>query len=168
VTVELRSATAADQALLARALFVAWQWRRPWDEQAFQDHLRTGGPDTYVHDFGRRPGDGGVIAEVWDGAERRFAGAAWYRFFTADDHRPGFVAEDVPELVLAVMHQDRRAGVATMLMKQLITTAAAERIPALSLHVSGENAVAGALYRAFGFEVVRDHEGRGTVMVLRL
>lgn len=168
MTIELRPATSDDQLLVARALYAAWQWRHPWDESSFADHQQSGGPDSYVDDFGVRPGDAGVIAEAVSDGGRRFAGAAWYRFFTDADHRAGYVGQDVPELVVAVQEAFRGAGVGRYLMTALIDTAAAAGIPAMSLHVSADNAVAAAMYRSLGFRPTGDFEGRGTVMVKQL
>lgn len=102
MSIELRPATSGDGVHIIRALFAAWQWRHPWDEMSFQQHLASKSPDSYVDDFGRRDGDAGVIAEDRTTSGRQFAGAAWYRFFTVDAHRAGFVAEDMLELVIAV------------------------------------------------------------------
>ncbi|SDS57532.1 GNAT family N-acetyltransferase [Microlunatus soli] len=164
MTVTTRDATSRDQDHLARALFAAWQWRHPWDEQAFQDHRRSGGPDSYLDDFGRRAGDAGIVAEEVTDAGPQFAGAAWYRFFAADDHRAGFVAEDVPELVLAVDHRMRGRGVGSRLLRQLVAVAGQRGIRGLSLHVSNENRAAAGLYRSLGFELLHRHDDRGAVM----
>lgn len=168
VNLKFRAATANDQPLIARALFAAWQWRQPWDEDAFNDHLKAGSPDSYVDDFGRRPGDGGVIAEELSGVAPVFAGAAWYRFFTDVDHRAGFVAEDVPELSIAVEPVVRGRGLGRTLLLALMDLAMSHNVRGLSLRVSGENTVARALYESLGFEVVCDHRDRGAVMLTEL
>ncbi|HEY9293502.1 MAG TPA: N-acetyltransferase [Microlunatus sp.] len=168
MNLQLRPAKASDQPLIARALFAAWRWRRPWDEDTFQDHLRAGSPDSYVDDFGRRSGDGGIIAEEVSAEARTFAGAAWYRFFTNDDHRAGFVAEDIPELAVAVEPLARGRGLGRALLRELMDLATGHRIRALSLHVSTENTVARSLYQSLGFEVVQDHQDHGVVMLAEL
>lgn len=168
MTIELRAATTGDQELITRALYAAWQWRHPWDEALFRDHLVAGSPDSYVDDFGLREGDAGVIAEERTATSMEFAGAAWYRFFPATQQRAGFVAEDVPELVIAVEARARRRGVGRRLLEELVELAATLGIDALSLHVSNENTSAAALYRSLGFAAIRDYEGRGTVMVKEL
>lgn len=168
MSIELRPATAADHELIARALYAAWQWRHPWDEEGFAEHRRAGDPDNYLDDFGARPGDCGVIAEAVSGQDRKFAGAAWYRFFTDVDHRAGYAAFDVPELVIAVEPGFRGVGVGRRLMTELIGLASSRGIRAVSLHVSDENAIASAMYRSLGFRPDHDHDGRGTVMIKEL
>jgi hypothetical protein len=53
-----------------------------------------------------RQGDYGLIAEQQDGP----VGAAWDRTFTEANHGYGFVAEDVPELSIAVIASRRHRG----------------------------------------------------------
>jgi GNAT superfamily N-acetyltransferase len=122
----LRDATIEDQAVILRALYAAWQWSHPWDERSFQRHLAAGSPDSYTDDFGRRTGDRGVIAEERVSSAPRFAGAAWYRFFTSADHRSGFVSDDIPEVAAAVEEPYRGHGLGRKLMTALIGRAAAD------------------------------------------
>lgn len=165
MSIELRAATNNDQSLIARALYAAWQWRHPWNEATFQDHLLARSPDSSVDDFGLREGDAGVIAEEKTVSGPQFAGAAWYRFFAAAERRAGFVAEDVPELVVAVDAKVRRRGIRRRLITELMGLAVTRGVHALSLHVSSENIAAAALYRSLGFKGFRDYEGRGMVML---
>jgi len=95
-------------------------------------------------------GDGGVISHVGD----HDAGAAWWRTFTSDDRGYGYVADDVPEVGLAVLAPYRRTGVATALMGALIASATAEGIGALSLSVEDGNEAARTLYDCLGFAKV--------------
>ena len=53
-----------------------------------------------------RHGDYGLVAEQ-DGP----VGAAWYRTYTEASHGHGFVAEDVPELAIAVIASRRHKGI---------------------------------------------------------
>jgi ribosomal protein S18 acetylase RimI-like enzyme len=164
----LRRATTTDEDDLARALYAAWHWRDPWDEASFRRHRDLGATDSYVDGFGHRPGDAGLIAEAAGGPARYVAGAAWYRLFTTDDHRAGFVAEDIPELVLAVTERARGHGLGRRLAEGLVELALATGVRGLSLHVSDENIRAANLYRSLGFAVVGDHQGRGSVMLLEV
>ncbi|GAA1490918.1 GNAT family N-acetyltransferase [Brachybacterium sacelli] len=156
----LREATADDIGVLQRAIHAAWRWRETWDEAAFAQHLTTGRADSYLDGFGRRPGDAGVVAV--DGAP---LGAAWYRFFSATDHRAGFVDEDVPELVVAVEERARGRGVGRSLVEGLLDLARERGVERVSLHVSRENERARHVYGALGFEETTLGDARGAVLV---
>lgn len=164
----VRRATEADREAIHRAIYQAWRWREPWSEAAFRRYLALSSPDSYVDDFGRRLGDVGFIAERVESDGCQVLGAAWYRLFTADDHRDGYVAEDVPELVVAVSAGARGCGLGRTLTGRLIHQAASTGTPGLSLHVSKENVRARHLYRSLGFIVVDDRGSRGLVMLKEL
>lgn len=166
--VDVRVATAADVGTLRRGIYAAWKWREEWQEQAYAAHAAQNLPDSYVDDFGSSTGDTGVIATVADRGGEQVLGAAWYRFFSHEVHRSGFVAEDVPELVIAVEEPARGHGVGRLLMERLTALAASQGVDRLSLHVSDENRRARRMYEACGFEEVGLDEGRGLVMVRRL
>jgi GNAT superfamily N-acetyltransferase len=68
-----------------------------------------------------RPGDHGVIA-VHDGP----VGAAWFRTYTETNHGHGFVAEDVPELSIAVIAPRRGEGIGRRLLLELVAAGAAQ------------------------------------------
>lgn len=70
-----------------------------------------------------RPGDVGLIAE-----QGGPVGAAWYRTFTEADPGYGFVAEDVPELAMAVVASHRGQGVGRLLLSGLIEASLAEDV----------------------------------------
>ncbi|WP_426573786.1 N-acetyltransferase family protein [Aquihabitans sp. McL0605] len=105
-----------------------------------------------------RQGDHGLVAED-DGP----LGAAWYRTFTEADLGHGFVAEDVPELAIAVIASRRHEGIGRRLLVDLIEASVVQGHPALSLAVS-ENNPARALYESVGFVPVEKH-GRSWKMV---
>src|SRR5947209_6840642 len=87
-----------------------------------------------------RQGDYGLVAE-----QRGPVGAAWYRTFTEASHGHGFVAEDVPELAIAVIASRRHEGIGRRLLVDLIGTSVAQGYKALSLSVARNNP-ARALY----------------------
>ena len=95
-----------------------------------------------------RPRDHGLIAEE-DGP----LGAAWYRTYTETSHGHGFVAQDVPELSIAVIASRRREGIGRLLLVGLIEASEAQGYAALSLSVNDHNP-ARALYESVGFEPV--------------
>ncbi|MGP5289844.1 GNAT family N-acetyltransferase [Brachybacterium tyrofermentans] len=166
--VEVRVATAADLGTLQRAIYAAWTWREEWHERAYVAHAAQSLPDSYVDDFGKVAGDAGVIAAAADRGGEQVLGAAWYRFFSHESHRSGFVAEDVPELVISVEESARGRGVGRLLMEALTELASSRGITRLSLHVNRENTRARRMYSSFGFEETELGDRRGVVMVMRL
>ena len=107
-----------------------------------------------------RPGDFGLVAEQ-DGP----VGAAWYRTFTAADHGYGFVAEDVPELSIAVVASRRHEGIGRRLLADLIDASLAQGHAAISLSVNEDNPARG-LYESTGF-VPTEQRGGSWTMVRR-
>ena len=153
---DYRAATPADEPFLREMLWLAYNWR---DQSVSADHWPDpDGPRRDVEGFGR-PGDGGVIAEE-DGQP---AGAAWYRLLPASDAGYGYVADDVPELTIAVAAGHRGKGVAGELLERLKAMAAAEGLRALSLSVEPDNAAL-RLYERAGFEPAGGSGGSVTLL----
>ncbi len=88
-------------------------------------------------------------------------GAAWLRLIQGY----GFVAEDIPELTIAVLPDYRGRGIGTSLLTKLIDTATQSH-RGISLSVVGDNPAMN-LYRRLGFEIVR-FEGASCTMLLRI
>jgi GNAT superfamily N-acetyltransferase len=107
-----------------------------------------------------KQGDYGLVAEQ-DGP----VGAAWYRAFTEASHGFGFVAQDVPELAIAVIASRRHEGIGRRLLVDLIEASVAQGHPALSLSVVEANP-ARHLYESVGFVAVEKH-GKSWTMVRR-
>ena len=105
-----------------------------------------------------RPGDLGLVAE--QGAP---VGAAWYRTYTEAEHGYGFVADDVPELSIAVIASRRHEGIGRTLLTALVEASVAEGHRALSLSVA-ENNPARRLYESVGFVAVDQHGGSWTML----
>ncbi len=108
-----------------------------------------------------REGDAGVMV-CHDGVA---GGAAWWRTFTGDDRGYGYVADDVPELGLAVLAPYRGRGYARALMASLCARARAEGVPALSLSVEDGNEAARSLYASLGFAKVGRNGDSDTLMM---
>jgi ribosomal protein S18 acetylase RimI-like enzyme len=98
-----------------------------------------------------RAGDFGLVA-VHGGP----VGAAWYRSYTNEEHGYGFVAEDVPELAIAVIASRRHEGIGSRLLAGLIDGSVAQGCSAISLSVREANP-ARRLYEAAGFVPVEKH-----------
>ena len=150
VDVRCRLAGAEDFAFLATMLGEAAVWRpdkaTPTGDQVLADPRYA----MYLAGW-PRPGDYGVIAE-----EGRPVDAAWYRTFTATDHGHGFVAEEIPELSIAVIASRRHEGIGRRLLADLVAASVAQGYAAVSLSVA-ENNPARALYEATGFVHVEKH-----------
>ena len=148
--VRVRPAGPEDFTFLATMLGEAAVWRpdkpTPTADQVLAD-LRyalylTGWP---------RPGDYGLVAE-----QDEPVGAAWYRTFTEASHGYGFIAEDIPELSIAVVASRRHEGIGRRLLVDLINTSISQGHRALSLSVVEANP-ARRLYESVGFVPVEKH-----------
>jgi ribosomal protein S18 acetylase RimI-like enzyme len=105
-----------------------------------------------------RQGDYGLVAEQ-DGP----VGAAWYRTYTEANHGYGFVAEDVPELSIAVIASRRHEGIGRRLLVDLIDASLAQGYLAISLSVREENPARG-FYESAGFVLIEKHGTSGTTV----
>lgn len=105
-----------------------------------------------------RPGDHGLVAQQ-DGP----VGAAWYRTFSEARHGYGYVAEDIPELAVAVIASRRHEGIGRRLLIGLIEASEAQGHPALSLSVNSANP-ARRLYESLGFRTVEERESSMTMV----
>ena len=112
----------------------------------------------YVEGFGRT-GDHGIVAL----RVGHRVGAAWYRLFSAPSGAYGYVADDIPELSLAVMPHARRSGVASSLLSQLLSDAGEQGLAGVSLSVEPDNP-ARSLYERVGFVKVADRNGAWTML----
>ena len=107
-----------------------------------------------------RETDLGVIAEA--GPEP--IGAAWIRFFPADDPSYGFIRPDVPELTIGVAASWRRRGVGRTLLRAIAASAADAGIRRISLSVERKN-FARSLYLSEGYTVVDDGDPASDTMM---
>ena len=108
-----------------------------------------------------RQGDYGLVAEQ-DGP----VGAAWYRTYTQANHGHGFVAEDVPELSIAVIASRRHEGIGRLLLTGLIEASEDQGYAALSLSVNQGNPARG-LYESVGFQPVGKPRESALTMIRR-
>ena len=156
--VSIRAGSADDLPILEAMLFEAFHWNpdaaRP-ERASFQGDAEFA---KLLRDWGTRDGDTAVIAETRGGP----VGAAWYRFWTRDDHSYGFVDARVPEVGMGVDGGHRSRGVGRALLAALLSAARSARVPALSLSVDPAN-FALRLYESAGFRRVG---GSGTSLTL--
>lgn len=107
-----------------------------------------------------RPGDLGLIAH----ADGNPVGAAWLRMFTADNPGYGYVADDVPELSIAVVDRWRGCGVGRALLQEIAHRARSAGHRAISLSVERANP-AHHLYVSEGYRVVERGLDADTLLV---
>lgn len=110
----------------------------------------------YLTDFGDRPGDDAQVCVDSDG---RVVGAAWCRLMPTNDPGYGFVADDVPELSMAVDGLWQGQGVGRRLLDDLVV-----RHSVMSLSVDAQNTRAVGLYRSAGFQPVDEVDGSITML----
>lgn len=156
---DLRTATHDDRGFLERMLRVAVHWRPGAVAPPVEEVLAEPPLGRYV-DGWPRDGELGVIAETADGDP---IGAAWWRSFSADDPGYGFVGDDVPEVSIGVVADERGRGVGRALMAALIDAATQRGISRLSLSVEVENP-AMRLYEGLGFIAVSQAGGSATMV----
>jgi ribosomal protein S18 acetylase RimI-like enzyme len=143
LTSELRLAHPGDEPfLLTMLLYAAHADKEPGAHP--ERLLRDPALARYVVGFGRG-GDLGVVAEDPRGP----LGAAWVRILAGDDRGYGWVADDIPELAIAVAPERTGRGLGTRLLRELLVRAR-ERYRGVSLSVRRDNP-ARRLYLRHGF-----------------
>ncbi|WP_338032827.1 bifunctional helix-turn-helix transcriptional regulator/GNAT family N-acetyltransferase [Curtobacterium oceanosedimentum] len=152
-----RDATADDGALLRRATLAAMNWQTASFVDADLDR-----PEFAHYVVGFDPArDHGVVAVDGDGP----VGVAWVRFLPADDPGYGVVAEDVPELTMAVDERGRGRGIGTALLARLLDAGRAAGWPGVSLSVEDGNTGARITYERAGFRTVGRNGDSDTMLV---
>ena len=148
--VRYRPAEAEDFTFLGTMLGEAAVWRPEKATPTADEVLADPRYSMYLSGWARK-GDYGLIAE-----ENEPLGAAWYRSYTERNHGHGFVAEDVPELSIAVIESRRHEGIGRRLLVDLIDASVAQGYSALSLSVADANP-ARSLYESVGFVYLERH-----------
>ncbi len=156
--VVLRTATADDAGFLLRVVALAVDWR-PGPVRDVQEVLVAPGLAHYAVGW-PQAGEQGVLAEADEGP----VGAAWWRFLPQDDPGYGFVAADVAEVTLGVLHGHRGCGVGTRLLTELVAQARTAGPRALSLSVEPDNPAL-RLYSRLGFTTVGGVGGSLTMLL---
>ncbi len=147
---ELRAATLEDQPFLFDMLVEAVNWNP--ERQLSREAVAADSGLAHYIDGWPLAGEIGLIAE----GDGQPIGAAWLRYFNGDDPGYGYVADDVPELSMAIIASWRRRGAGRALLRQIAERARSVGIRAISLSVERTNH-AHRLYTSEGYRVV----GRG-------
>ncbi len=160
--VTFRELDGSDGHLLASMLVESVNWDPNRLRFALPDVLAQSTFGRYVDGWGRHD-DAGIAVEDDAGAP---IGVAWRRSFPAGRPGFGFVADDVPEISVAVRRPWRGHGLGTRLLRALEEQAQRAGIAALSLSVEAANP-AHRLYERRGYRMVAPTENTHT-MVLEL
>jgi ribosomal protein S18 acetylase RimI-like enzyme len=105
----------------------------------------------YALNWGRI-GDFGYVASI----DTSPIGAAWLRLWLGEDKGFGYVKDEIPELVIAVLPDYRGQGIGAKLLTQILG-AAKMKYPAVSLSVRANNPVV-RLYERTGFIQIPESE----------
>jgi GrpB-like predicted nucleotidyltransferase (UPF0157 family)/GNAT superfamily N-acetyltransferase len=90
-------------------------------------------------------------------------GAAWCRFFCKEEKGYGFIAEDIPEIGIALRPKYRAKGLGTRLLQKLLAELQLRGSSQVSLSVDQRNPAL-RLYERLGFKKYRQ-EGNALIMV---
>ena len=154
-----RLATARDEEFLLDMLIEAVNWR-PERRLSREDILANPDLAHYI-DGWPRPDDLGVVAE----ATGQPIGGAWLRYFSAYDPGYGYIADDIPELSMAVVASWRGQGAGRALLQEIAHQARTVGYKAISLSVERANP-ANTLYASEGYRLVE--RGRNSDTMLKV
>ncbi|MCM1024243.1 MAG: GNAT family N-acetyltransferase [Prevotella sp.] len=112
----------------------------------------------YVEDFGKKPEDRCLVAEV-DG---KIIGAVWVRIM--EDY--GHIDNDTPSFAVSLYKEYRGRGIGTELMREMLEVLKESGFKRCSLAVQKEN-YAVKMYKKVGFDVVGENNEE-YIMVCRL
>src|SRR5690625_4106289 len=152
----LRPLTPSDLDFLLDIVVGTIKWK-PGRNANLAEVLADERMERYVKDWGRA-GDGGRMAELDD----QQVGAAWWRGHPAAEPACGDVADDAPDIAIALAPAARGKG----LGRKLIQAAKAElgkTVPRISLSVEDDN-FARKLYESEGFVVVEQDDNDITMV----
>ena len=115
----------------------------------------------YIKDFGKQPGDCGVVAED----NGRIVGMAWTRIIPAYGH----INDDTPELAISVLSEYRSQGVGAMLMNRLFELLQSQGYKRTSLSVQKDNPAV-RFYERLGYKITSeklDHVGHEDYIMVK-
>jgi len=155
----IRSVAPADLPFLREMLYEAAFWRPGSERPPVEEGLLRPDLAGLLSGWGR-PGDVGVVAESAEGSP---LGAAWYRFWSEDDHSYGYVSPRIPELGIAVRAEARGGGIGARLLRALLAEGHRRGVAELSLSVEPDNPAA-RLYERVGFRPLGAVDGAVTML----
>ena len=160
----LRRSQNSDMAFLREKLYLGVYWRAIANEDPppFEQALADPQVSKALAGWEKRAGDVAVVA-LDNGIP---VGAAWYRFWTDDNHIRGYIEEQTPALVIAVHSDYRGQGIAKQMIEWLVDHAAAQGIKKISLMVAKDNQAI-QLYRKCAFLQYADR-GDSVLMVRKV
>ncbi len=126
-----------------------------------RDILKKAELHKYYDQWGRK-GDLGLVA-IHRKSEIP-VGGAFVRHYHPQEAGYGFVGAQYPELSIALLPDHRSKGLGSQLLKTLLTALKEAGCAGISLSVDERNPAI-ALYRRFGFEVVKE-EGNPTMLLV--
>ena len=151
----IRLANQDDLPFLREMIYEAACWDEEGVRRSMEEVFQRPKTAAYVEDW-VRPGDAGLIAA--EDETLRPLGAAWYRLFTPERCAYGFVDEQTPELVIAVIEEFRGRHIGSQLIEGLKRLAKAQGHQRLSLAVEPKNLRARLLYAKTGFRELREDD----------
>jgi GNAT superfamily N-acetyltransferase len=158
---EIRDLRPDETAFLREMLYTALDWR-PGVELPPPEWVLEHPQVAPFHTGWGRDGDTALVAEELGSP----LGAAWFRFFTEEEHGEGFVDETTPEVAVAVVDGQRGRGIGGALMLAIHRRAREQGIERLSLSVDPDNP-AKRLYLRLGYVDLEPDDENGR-MVLEL
>ncbi|GIG30277.1 GNAT family N-acetyltransferase [Cellulomonas marina] len=159
----VREATDDDLPVLRAMLLEANNWT---GEERFTPARLLADPHAGRYLAGwRRPGDLGFVASDPSSPDAPALGSIWARPLPAAAPGYGYVADDVPELSMAVAAHARGRGVGTALLSTCVDAGRARGWRAVSLSVEDGNEAARHLYVRHGFVTVGRNGGADTMLL---
>ncbi|WP_129661204.1 GNAT family N-acetyltransferase [Rothia halotolerans] len=161
-----RPAEEKDRAFLREMFVLTETWREPGADL----------PENFPADMERyvdrwSPEEGGVVLEETvpedAGAAGRPVGAAWLRRLTDDDPGYGYVADEYPEVAIAVVTGHEGRGLGSRLLTALLAEARHLGYPGVSLSVEVGNDRAHRAYEKAGFTDLGPDDLGGHTMLHR-
>jgi GNAT superfamily N-acetyltransferase len=154
----VRPANHGDEEFLPKMFVEAVLWRPEWPKVELDVLLADPRLAVYFDGWGRA-GDVALVATVGDAP----VGAAWFRLFTAEAPGYGFVGNDIPELGIAVVPEERSKGIGRALLRQLQIAARERGYRGLSLSVHPDNP-ARRVYETLGFTATNGDDSAVTML----